>query len=96
MCKDYISNEILGHEGKHSPLITMFGNLAKFFMISVRWFQNEMVCRVLKSNLFQNRHAPTHIFKLFPANIWIFKFFIIMMLAVKMCLDNNYGLLNLL
>jgi hypothetical protein len=40
--------------------------------------------------------TPTHIFKLFPANICIFKFFIIMILAVKMCLDNTCGLLNIL
>ena len=42
-----------------------------------------------------SKSAPTHVFKLFPANIWIFKLFI-MILAVKMCLDNTYVLLNIL
>ena len=35
-------------------------------------------------------------FKLFPANIWIFKFFFLIDFAIKMLLDNTYGLLNLL
>ena len=54
-----------------------------------------LIFRILKSNLFQNG-TDTHIFKLFSANIWIFKFFIIMNLAVKMCLDNTKALLNIL
>ena len=33
-------------------------------------------------------------FKLFPANIWIFKFFFIIVFAMKMLLDKPYGLLN--
>ena len=35
-------------------------------------------------------------FKLFPANIWIFKFFFLVVFAIKMLLDNTYALLNLL
>ena len=35
-------------------------------------------------------------FKLFPANIWIFKFFFLLVFAIKMLLDKPYGLLNLL
>ena len=34
--------------------------------------------------------------KLFPANIWIFKFFFLIVFAIKMLLDKSYGLLNLL
>ena len=38
-----------------------------------------------------------HEFKLFSSNNWIFKFFFLMVFAIKMLLDNNiYGLLNLL
>ena len=40
--------------------------------------------------------APRQIFKLFPANIWIFKFFFLMILAIKIILDYTYGLLNIL
>ena len=32
----------------------------------------------------------------FPANIWIFKLFFLMVFAIKMLLNNSYGLLNLL
>ena len=32
----------------------------------------------------------------FPAKIWIFKFFFLMVFAIKMFLNNAYGLLNLL
>ena len=32
----------------------------------------------------------------FPTNIWIFKFFFLLVFAIKMLLDNNYGLMNLL
>ena len=35
-------------------------------------------------------------FKLFPANILIFKFFFLIVFAIKMLLDKPYGLLNLL
>ena len=35
-----------------------------------------------------------HKFKLFPANIWILKFFFLMVFAIKMILENIYGLLN--
>ena len=31
----------------------------------------------------------------FPAKIWIFKFFSLMVFAIKMLLDNTYGLPNL-
>ena len=37
-----------------------------------------------------------HNFKLFTTNIWIFKFFFLIDFAIKMLLDNTYGLLNLL
>ena len=33
-------------------------------------------------------------FKLFPSNIWIFKFFILIVFAIKMLLDKPYRLLN--
>ena len=35
-------------------------------------------------------------FKLFPTNILIFKFFFLIVFAIKMLLDKPYGLLNLL
>ena len=35
-------------------------------------------------------------FKLFPANIWIFKLFFLIVFTIKMLLDKAYGLLNLL
>ena len=36
-----------------------------------------------------------HDFNVFPAKFWIFKFFFLMIFAIKMLLDNIYGLLNL-
>ena len=33
---------------------------------------------------------------IFPANIWIVKFFILIVFAIKLLLDKPYGLLNLL
>ena len=36
-----------------------------------------------------------HELKLFPANIWIFKLFFLMVFAIKMLLDKIYGFLNL-
>ena len=43
-----------------------------------------------------SKPALRHDFIVFPANIWIFKFFFLMVFALKMILDNTYGLLNLL
>ena len=40
--------------------------------------------------------ALTQIFNLFPANIWILKWFFLVIFAIKMSLDNTYGLLNIL
>ena len=34
-------------------------------------------------------------FKLFPANIWIFKFFFLIVFTITMLLDKPHGLLNL-
>ena len=34
-------------------------------------------------------------FTVFPAKIWIFKFFLLTIFAIKMLLDNTQGLLNL-
>ena len=36
-----------------------------------------------------------HKFKLFPANIWIFKLVFLIVLVIKMLLDYTYELLNL-
>ena len=79
-------------------------SLSSFVLLSLRWTKLETTTKLrvrgkkaLQSKVkLISKPAPTHIFKLFPANIWIFKFFIIMILAVKMCLDNTYGLLNIL
>ena len=38
--------------------------------------------------------ACNHDFNVFPANIWIFKFFFLLVFAIKMLLDNTYGLPN--
>ena len=39
--------------------------------------------------------APTQIFKLFPANIWILEVFFLMIFAIKLILNDTYGLLNI-
>ena len=43
-----------------------------------------------------SKPALRHDFNVFPTNIYFFKLFFLMVLALKMILGNTYGLLNLL
>ena len=79
------------HRWHSSKKVSLFCSKSEFIIILIII----VFCGQAKVELI-SKLAPTHIFKLFPANIWIFKFFIIMILAVKMCLDNTYGLMNIL
>ena len=48
-----------------------------------------------KGTVFWKGHGG-HIFKLFPANIWIPKFCLFTVFAIKLLLGKTYGLMNLL
>ena len=75
-------------------------NIFQVFLITYKSETCKNICLVeigkyvlLKSYLLIWELAPTRIFKLFPANIWILKFFFLMVFATKMILDNTYWLL---
>ena len=62
--------------------------------VQQRFFTYKILIQILKR--FSWDLETGHEFKLFPANIWIFKLFFLMVFTIKMLLVNIYGLLNLL
>ena len=95
---------ILGYPGYPSSVLTGEEKKSSENLLWLFWFlsiQGVLLCFSIAAETptkggFSWDLESGHEFKLFPANIWIFKLVFLMVFAIKMLLDYTYWLLNLL
>ena len=83
---------VQNQEIRHNQDFIRF-SLIQYMFLEYFWWCSQVIFPKVE---FSWNLESGHEFKLFPANIWIFKLVFLMVFAIKMLLDYTYWLLNLL